>query len=237
MILEGALKPATRLPAERELANRMNVSRNSLREALQDLAARGLIETKPGGGRFVAKNAGSGPIGTSLEKLFRDRPDGVFEVLEMRRLLEGEAAAMAARRATDEDLIILTERFEALEQGYAESASPGDNAERDLDFHLAIGESAHNLMLIFTMRNVYKLLLDSIRDNLDLIGLRDGSIVEIESQHRGIYEAVLARDSEAAREAAFQHIDYVDQRLHELATLRKRRDNAMRRLYGFESSC
>lgn len=99
MILDGALSPGQRLPPERELAEQFEVSRPSLREALQKLVAKGLLVSRQGGGTWVADSLGSG-LSDPLLDLFRTHPEAQYDLLEFRHALEGVSAYYAALRST-----------------------------------------------------------------------------------------------------------------------------------------
>ena len=103
LILEGALKPGERLPAERELAQRLAVSRPSLREAILKLKTKGLIESRRGGGTYI-KDIVANAVTNPLLHLLDAHPETIFDVLELRHALEETAALLAAQRATESDL-------------------------------------------------------------------------------------------------------------------------------------
>src|SRR5271157_4714443 len=106
LILEGALRPGEKLAAERELAEKLDVSRPSLREALEKLQAKGLLETTKAGtvvAQFLA------PLSRPLAELFADKPRVTADYFEYRRIIEGQAAALAAIRATDVDRAAIEE--------------------------------------------------------------------------------------------------------------------------------
>ena len=114
LILRGILRPGERLPSERELSDRMGVSRPSLREALADLQSRGLLTSKAGAGVYVADVLGSA-FAPALVKLFATHVEAVFDYISFRRDLEGMAAERAARLASDTDLKVITTIFKKME--------------------------------------------------------------------------------------------------------------------------
>ncbi len=118
LILEGSLKAGERLPPERALAEQFGVSRPSLREAIQKLAARGLLVSRQGGGTFVAETLGS-TFSDPLLELLGSSEEAQRDLLEFRHTLEGACAYYAAQRATPMDHQRLREAFEALQQCYA----------------------------------------------------------------------------------------------------------------------
>ena len=114
MILEGTLKSGERLPAERALAEQFGVSRPSLREAIQKLAAKGLLVSRQGGGNYVADSLGS-TFSDPLLHLLENNPEAQRDLLEFRQTLEASCAYYAALRATEVDRERLTSAFEALQ--------------------------------------------------------------------------------------------------------------------------
>ena len=207
LLLDGVLSSGDRLPAERELAERLAISRPVLRDALKELESRGLIESRHGGGTFVADLIGqvfSRPVAELVARHERSARD----YLEYRRELEGFAAAIAARRATAGDRQRLTTIGEALGAAYERGDFQAE-IDGDIELHNAIGEAAHNIILIHTLRACYKLLAEGIfyhrRMILDLPGSRE----DILNQHLAIIAAIVAGDPVAARLASERHIDYV----------------------------
>ena len=108
LILEGTLRPGEKLPPERELAKQFDVSRPSLREAIQRLEAKGLLLRRQGGGTFV-QNSLWQSFSDPLVELLSDHPESQFDLLETRHALEGIAAYYAALRSTDEDRVRIRE--------------------------------------------------------------------------------------------------------------------------------
>ena len=113
LILQGILRPGERLPSERELADRLAVSRPSLREAVATLEAAGLLATRPGSGIYVADVLGSA-FSPALVRLFSTHPDAVADYVAFRRDLEGMAADRAARLGSDTDLQVIDSVFQKI---------------------------------------------------------------------------------------------------------------------------
>lgn len=222
LILQGILRPGDRLPAERDLAERLDVSRPTLREALADLESRGLIEARPGGGTFIASVLGSA-FAPPLIELFATHDTALFDYIAFRRDLEGLAAERAAQNATDADLAIIDGIFERLDK-----ATSKRNAEAaaalDADFHRAIVEAAHNVVLLHMMRSLSELLVRGVFYNRDVVyGLHEGR-ERLMEQHRRIRDAILARDGAGARKAIEDHMDYVAASLREVERVRTREE-------------
>ncbi|WP_425088468.1 FadR/GntR family transcriptional regulator [Stappia sp.] len=215
LILQGVLRPGDRLPSERDLAKKVDVSRPILRDALKTLEERGLLATRHGGGTFVADVIGT-VFSDAVVELVRRHPPAIADYLEYRREIERTTARFAALRATEADREIITRIFRAMEEAH-EKADFAEEAELDVEFHSAIGESAHNIVLLHTLRSCYRLLADGVFYNRAQLYRNPGSREQLLCQHRAIYTAVMDGDPEAATKAATAHIDYVEQVVHEVA--------------------
>ena len=211
LILEGVLAAGDRLPGERELARQLDVSRPILRDALKDLETRGLLVTRPGGGTYVGDVIGQ-VFARPVMDLIVSHPKASADYLEYRRDIEGIAADHAARRATQEDLAMLAgivRRMEAAHLG----GDFDEEAAIDVEFHSAIGECAHNIVLLHTLRSCYRLLSDGVFHNRLLLFRQPGAREQLLVQHKQIHAAVVAGDPAAARKAATGHIDFVGRAL------------------------
>ncbi len=207
LILRGILRPGERLPSERELAEKMGVSRPSLREAISDLQERGLVETRAGAGVFVTEVLGSA-FSEALTTLFARHDEAVFDYVAFRRDMEGLAAERAARLGSDTDLKVIAEIFEKMEEVNVKR-NPADEARLDADFHLAIIEASHNVIMLHMMRAMYQLLREGVFYNRKIMFKQRTTRDTLLDQHRAINDALQARDPVAARTAVEAHLDYV----------------------------
>lgn len=228
LILDGVLQPNERLPSERDLAKMFDVSRPSLREALDVLEQRGLIVSQHGGGTFVADLLGTA-FSAPLVHLFRNHPGSALDYLEFRAGLEGMAAYLAAKRATDSDREILRRIFTAMEVAHAHD-DPQEEAEIDAELHLAIAEAAHNIFLLHVIRSLFKLMREGVFYNRNHLYRRPGVRDLLLTQHRAVYEGVMDGDPERAREAAQTHLYYVREELRGVAQEEAREAISRRRL-------
>lgn len=208
LILQGVLRPGDRLPSERELAKKVDVSRPILRKAIKVLEERKLIATRHGEGTFVADVIGT-VFSDAVVQLIRRHPPAIADYMEFRREIESVAAGFAALRATKADREILARIFEAMERAHEEEDF-AEEAELDVEFHQAIGESAHNIVLLHTLRSCYRLLADGVFYNRAQLYRYPGSREQLLAQHRAIFEALMRGDREGAEAAAIAHIDYVE---------------------------
>ena len=208
LILRGILRPGERLPSERELSEKMGVSRPSLREALSDLQDRGLLTSKAGAGVFVADVLGSA-FAPALVTLFATHDSAVFDYISFRRDMEGLAAERAARMGSDTDLKVIDAIFKKMELAQ-QKRNPAEEAALDADFHLAIIEASHNIIMLHMMRSMYELLREGVFYNRSIMFKQRMTRDHLLDQHRAINDALQARDPEAAKAAVASHLDYVE---------------------------
>jgi GntR family transcriptional repressor for pyruvate dehydrogenase complex len=211
LILRGILRPGERLPAERDLADRMGVSRPSLRDAVAELQERGLLVSRAGSGMYVADVLGSA-FSPALVGLFATHDDAVFDYITFRRDMEGLAAERAARLASDTDLQVVDTLFRKMETAHSRR-SPEDEAALDADFHMAIIEASHNVIMLHMMRSMYDLLREGVFYNRQVIFSQRTTRDTLLDQHRAINAALQARDPAAARSAVEAHLDFVERAL------------------------
>ncbi len=228
LIAEGTFSPGERLPAERTLAERLEVSRPSLREAIQKLSSKGLVHTRPGGGSYVTENLEPKFV-EPLLALLQAQPESRFDVLEIRHALEGMAAYYAALRATDEDRANIRAKFEEM-TAHHNSDDPMDEARADAQFHLSIVEGAHNLVLLHVMRGLFTLLQNSIGHNLDKLYTIPRVFEPLSRQHENLMKAVVAGEPERARQAAQDHMVFVEESLQRIDHQEARRERSLRRM-------
>ncbi|MDF1528299.1 MAG: GntR family transcriptional regulator [Sedimenticola sp.] len=207
-IINGALKPGDKLPAERELVEQLKVSRPSVREALLKLEAQGLIYSRQGEGTFVLDALGTS-ITNPLANLLKDNPQALSDVMECRHGLEELAASYAATRATEMDRAIIREWFLALQAAH-EKRDLSLEAKADAAFHMAIADASHNVALIHLTQSLFDLLGDVVLSNWEKIYKMEESYQAIHAQHGEIYEAIFSGDATVARHAAHEHLAYIE---------------------------
>ena len=208
LILRGILRPGERLPSERELSEKMQVSRPSLREALADLQDRGLLASRAGAGVFVADVLGSA-FSPALVTLFSTHQAAVFDYISFRRDMEGLAAARAAQYGTDTDLEVIGTIFKKMEAAH-KKRNPTDESQLDADFHLAIIEASHNIIMLHMMRSMYQLLREGVFYNRSIMFKQRMTRDHLLDQHRQINDALQARDPDGARKAVESHLQFVE---------------------------
>lgn len=207
LILRGILRPGERLPSERDLSERMGISRPSLREAVDELEARGLLVSRPGAGIFVAEVLGSA-FSPALVELFANHDEAVADYIDFRRDMEGLAADRAARLGSDTDLAVIDTIFQKMAAAH-QKRDPTDEAELDAQFHMAIIEAGHNIVMLHMMRAMFDLLRQGVFYNRQMMFRNRITRDMLLDQHRAINEAIQSRDPAAARAAVSAHMDYV----------------------------
>ena len=199
LVKRSELKPGDKLPPERELAEKLSISRGSLREAFRVLESRGLIKSKPGGGRYIREIRKNGHnsrenIILSLEK------SSILELLEAREIFEVKIAVIAAQRATPEDMELIEE---ALNKVKEEEELKGDKkTESDTEFHLAIARASHN----FVFTNIIRLHLDLLKGTREKTQQIPGRREERWCEHQAILQAIKEHDTKKAGEAMLKHL-------------------------------
>jgi len=227
-ILEGSLKPGDRLPPERELATEFGVSRPSLREAIQKLASKGMVQSRQGGGTYVTDRLESSFF-DPWQEMMGSHPNLREDMLEFRRMIEGQAAEWAAERATEADLTRLGKCFDALNAAFSQE-NMDLRSDVDIAFHQAVGEASHNALLGHLSAALLRLMHDNIRLNLGELKTLPAAGILLKNQHAAIYEAIVGRKPQAARAAAETHIDFVRETLAQTLRSVARRETAARRL-------
>lgn len=208
LVLRGILRAGERLPSERELAERLQVSRPSLRDAIARLQDMGLLAAKPGAGIYVADVLGSA-FSPALIDLFARHDEAVFDYLSFRRDMEGLAAERAAKQGSDTDLAVVNAVFEKMEIAHAKKNAE-EEAQLDAQFHMAIIEASHNVVMLHMMRSMYELLRGGVFYNRQVMFSQRTSRGALLDQHRAINTALQARDPVGARSAIEEHLNYVE---------------------------
>jgi GntR family transcriptional regulator, transcriptional repressor for pyruvate dehydrogenase complex len=203
LIKDGELNPGDRLLSERELCERLQVSRASVREALSALEIMGLIEVKPGEGTYIRQTSIDSIIGPMALILSMEK-DTIMELLEVRKVLEVEAAGLAAERATEEQI---DEMGEALEEMTRDLNAGRLGEEADHKLHYAIYQATHNSVLLRLMNTVSDSMEQNIRTNRQRLYEIPGNPEKLLSEHTGICHAIAARDAQQARLCMYEHLD------------------------------
>ncbi len=199
-IADGKYALGKRLPSERDLAEEFKVSRPTIREAMIALEIRGLVEARHGSGIYVAEVVPAGTADTELDV-------GPFELIEARRLFEGESAALAATTISDEELADL----ELLVRQMSQNRDSAAGERADGAFHIGIAEATRNSAIANVIEGLWELRYKSpLCVNIFARG-RQGGVQQPIDDHHHIFNAIRDRDPKGAREAMHTHLDNVVQ--------------------------
>ncbi|GAA4005088.1 transcriptional regulator LldR [Comamonas faecalis] len=226
------LRPGQRLPAERRLAEQLGVSRTSVREAIQKLISQGVLAARRGDGTYLQAPATAqwlqGAV-APLVGLMNADPHYRYDVLEARQALEASTAALAAQRATPEDKARIRQQFDIMlrhqQDGDAEQA-----ARADAQFHLAIAEASHNLVLVQVMHSLFSVVLSTVERNRSAMFRLSAPSTQhaLTEQHAALMQAIDDGDATRARQCIAAHLDYVHASIQRLDEDLARRERAQR---------
>ena len=207
-IESGALAPGDRLPTEQQLALAHGVSRTVVREAVHQLKSRNLLLSRQGSGVFVVPAPLHQPLAFDPKVL--ESVKSLVHVVEVRRVLEGEIAALAAQRATRTQVASLRRVLKAIDLAVAAGR---DGVDEDLAFHRAIGECTGNPQFSLLLGFLEQYLREGIRITRANEARRQPFMEEVRQEHRAIFDAIAAGDPSAARTHAIHHLSRGAQRL------------------------
>ncbi len=226
-ILEGSLKPGDRLPSERDFSAELGVSRPTLREAIQKLISKGLLDTRHGGGTFVTDRLDAHFV-DPWQEMLSGHPLLHSDLLEFRQMLESHAASLAAERATNVDIERLDTLYANLDSVYA-SNDVKACIDADVAFHQAIAEAAHNVLIGHMTASLMRVIHGHVSINLEHLHARPQRWNQLRSQHHAIWQAIREHQPETAARAARSHIEFVRQSMTDATKEVERRLSALRR--------
>lgn len=209
MISNGTLRPSEKLPSEREMASDLEISRQSVREALYRAETMGLIEVRQGEGSFVRSTVGES-LGSPLAILLEGQAETVFEFLEIRKVIEGWCAEKAAIEA---DAVDLRKIREVLDKMMKLSTANKKWEETDMAFHFAVVAATHNVIAMHIMEAL-KVGFDTFFDFRQHFSKADEKEV-IWRHHFEIYEAINQRNPILARQKIIDHLDFIETKIRE----------------------
>ncbi|MFM2066380.1 MAG: hypothetical protein RLZZ584_1289 [Pseudomonadota bacterium] len=214
----GQLQPGDRLPSEARLAETHGVSRTVVREAVHQLKSRGLLRSRQGSGVYVAPP----PLNQSLafDPSVLESVDAVVHVVEVRRVLEGEIAALAAERASATQVKAMRKALLAID---AAGAAGRDGVAEDLAFHRSIGEASGNPQFVLLMGFFEQYLREAMRITRGNEARRQDFMDAVRLEHQALVDAIASRDPDAARRRATEHLVHGEQRLIEGGVISRRR--------------
>jgi GntR family transcriptional repressor for pyruvate dehydrogenase complex len=208
LIRNGSYSPGSRLPAEGEMATRFGVSRTVIREAVSRLKAEGLVEARQGSGIFVAPTLPAVPF--RIDTAVMNSVNEVLQVAELRRGMEAEIAALAAERASEEQVAEIKHCLQAID---SDVAAGGDGVAADIEFHRSIARATNNPHFLSLWDYLGQFLRSTIQLTRAWEAQRQQTRDEVTDEHRALFDAIARRDVAAAREAARRHMEMSSQRV------------------------
>jgi GntR family transcriptional repressor for pyruvate dehydrogenase complex len=207
----GQLKPGDKLLSERDLAERLQVSRPSVREAIRSLELMGFVEIRRGGGTFV-RDVNADEIIRPLAMFLAVERSSLLEMFEVRRVFETAAARMAAERASPEEVRRMEAALETMrERLVAHDSEKGEEA--DVEFHYAIAEATHNALLVRLFRTLSAEFTRAVSVARRELYVHEDNPGKLVAQHRRIYRAIRDQDAELAARAMREHLNYAEREL------------------------
>lgn len=209
MILDGSLELGEKLLPERELAKQFDVSRPSLREAIQRLESKGLLSRRQGGGTFVKEELRE-QLTDPLFELLSTHPESQYDLLEFRLALEGFSAYYAALRGSAEDLAKIQSCFTAIQE-----AQQQENVELEINnvalFYSAVVEASHNVVFMHLARGIKPLLEKNIADNVRQLYRYPEVAKKIDKYRQELLAAILSKQPLKAQKASAQSLAYIEE--------------------------
>jgi GntR family transcriptional repressor for pyruvate dehydrogenase complex len=205
MVRSGQLRPGDSLPPQRQLTRLLALSQTVVREAIRGLAAMGIVEIRHGQGVFV-RSVSAEMLIEPETLFFLLEKEAFFQAIEVRRILEVESVALAAQRATEEDLAALRAVLGQMKNAAADPEPLRFSAE----FHLILARASHNDVLASMMQSFIRLIAQA---SSPIARALPESIAQEYPQHRALYQAVASRDPERARRKAREHIATAERHL------------------------
>ena len=213
-ILSGELQNGDRLPTERELSQQFHASRTAVREAMKTLAQRGLVDMRPGRGTIVIDGT-SQAMRHSMGLMMKVGQAGSsVNLVELREIIEPEIAALAAVRATNEQIAGMREAVEVMDSHINEADA---YIAADNDFHRALATGTQNILILTLIDSI----VDLLSEQRKLIFSTDGAPERGQIHHKRILESVIHHDVEAAREAMRAHLHQVREDVKNSTILKK----------------
>ncbi|WP_088189525.1 FadR/GntR family transcriptional regulator [Desulfosporosinus sp. FKA] len=209
LVIDGHLKPGDRLPSERELVDRFKVSRSSIREAVSALELMGLIEVRSGEGMYIRQVNVDSVVAPLAWMLFIEK-DSDLELYEARKVLEVQAAGLAAERAEEDEI---AEMHKHLELMRTDLQLERTGEEADHNFHYCIAKATHNKILIRLMNTISDTMRITLKTSRNILASDRNKPRRLYDEHFAIYEAIRLHDIEQAQKLMLDHLVGVENEL------------------------
>jgi DNA-binding FadR family transcriptional regulator len=209
-IARSGFKPGDRLPAEREFMEGLAVGRSTVREVIRQFQALGIVESRKGSGTYLLRGVSADTVHLPLSFDSARLRDVLLQTLDVRRGLEAEASAIAAMRRNEGDLGEIAAKLEAMEAAHHQEGTAGP---QDLAFHLAVYDATHNPL--------FPQLLEQMREAFESFWEQPFARPDFARRsfpfHRELYDAIIARDAERARQKTLAILDVVEEDIREMS--------------------
>ncbi len=228
LIVEGSLQPGEKLLPERDLAKKFDVSRPSLREAIQKLEIKGLVTRKQGGGTFVSKNIMKS-FSDPMFDLMANSSQSQFDLLEFRHGIEGMASYYAALRGTTTDFEQIQDKYNNIGNSQLEDDFKLE-AEAVYEFYIAICAASHNVVILQTARSMAELIIDNIEQNLTVLAKRPEIFSKVTDYRKDLLDAIVSGQPKKAWSASHRHLAFIEEILLKLTQENSRIKRTLRRM-------
>ncbi len=208
LIGNGDYPHGSRLPSEAKMAERFGVSRTVIREAVSRLKSEGMVESRQGSGVYVRQENTDSPF--RIDPSIMDSLKSIMHLVELRKVLEGEMAALAATRRSKAQMQAIVQALKKIDE---DVAAGGDGVEADIAFHRSIAEATGNPLFLALTGFLFNFLRKATFTTRRIEAKKSSLSQQVDSEHRNIAEAISRRDPDAASAAARLHMDRLTQRL------------------------
>lgn len=208
LIKDGELQPGEKLPPERTFSEMLGVGRSSLREAFNILETQGFVEARKRQGIYVC-SLGTSIISDPLRKILKDDKKTLIQLYEVRKDIELASVCAAAEHRTREDLAKMNQVLKKIETGAKQNMV---DLQDDLDFHLAIAQSGHNIFRSHILKNIFDISEEYLQFVVGIMLEKKSRIMKLLEQHRNIFIAIEKQDSSLARGMMAEHLVWVEEK-------------------------
>lgn len=208
LILEGTLEQGDKLPPERELAKQFDVSRPSLREAIQRLESKGLLTRRHGGGTYIKEELRE-QLTDPLFELLNTHPESQYDLLEFRYALEGISAYYAALRGNKDDFSAIKKSYEAIKKAQQDNDLKQE-IQSVANFYRCVIKASHNVFFLHLARGINALLEKNIADNVAQLYRYPDVAEKIDLHRRQLLEAIISKQPKKAQQASAHHLSYIE---------------------------
>lgn len=211
MIVDGTFRPGDKLPGEYDLAQRLNVGRSTVREAIKSLVSQNILEVRRGNGTFVKSQTGvsDDPLGF---RFVQDKLRLGLDLCEIRLMIEPNIAAIAAQKATEQEICLLQAACSRVEEAISKGES---HVEPDVEYHTILAQCTKNSVI----NTLVPIINQAIPYFIDIT--RSGLLKQTIDTHQQVLDAIRERDSGAAEAAMRQHLEFNRQNIEAMAAERE----------------